>query len=230
MSGYAQFCPIALACEVVAERWTPLVLRELILTGSRRFEDIKRGVPSMSRSMLAKRLDQLESAGVIERRMVGGGSKHPQYEVTSAGHELYPVLEQLGIWGHRWVRHDLRDDQLDASYLMWNISRRIDHERVPVPRVVVLFEFEGTPAAKRRFWLIIDRPNCDVCLTNPNFPVDLTVRAPIRTISRPSSGLPSPSRRAAPHDGRARPRGRTRRVRSARSASAPHHAAPRAPT
>ena len=178
-----QFCPIALASEIVAERWTPLILRELLLFGSRRFEDVMRGVPAMSRSMLAKRLEQLARAGVIERRAVGDGkTKRPEYELTDAGRELYPVIEQLGVWGHRWLRNELRDEHLDPRYLMWLIGRRVDPARMPARRVVVLFDFEGTPMKRSRFWAILDRPNVDVCQTNPSFPVDLTVRSPLRTL------------------------------------------------
>src|SRR2546425_6430166 len=103
MRGYGQFCPIAQAAEVLTERWTPLVIREIALTGSRRFNDIQRGVPLMSSSLLTKRLRQLERAGIIERRARLDG-KGTEYHVTSAGEELAPLFAQIGIWSERWLR------------------------------------------------------------------------------------------------------------------------------
>lgn len=114
MAGYGQFCPVAVAAEVVAERWTPLVLREL-LCGSTRFNELGRGVPLMSPSLLSKRLRTLERVGIVERRRPGGAT---EYRLTEAGEELRPIIEQLGVWGQRWARGDVRPEHLDASLLM----------------------------------------------------------------------------------------------------------------
>src|SRR5690348_13536221 len=116
--GYGQFCPVALAAEVLAERWTPLVVRELLM-GSTRFNDLQRGVPRMSSALLARRLRELQFAGIVERhRSEGGGS---EYHLTPAGRELLPVIEKMGLWAQRWLRHKLVDtENLDPDLLMWD--------------------------------------------------------------------------------------------------------------
>ena len=116
MSTYGQFCPVAMASEVLTERWTPLVIREL-LCGSTRFNDLRRGVPLMSPSLLSKRLKTLERVGVIERR-VGSGAQAVEYVLTPAGEELRPIIESMGVWGQRWARADVGARQMDASLLM----------------------------------------------------------------------------------------------------------------
>ena len=181
MRHYGQFCPVAKASEIVAERWTPLVLREL-LCGSFRFNDLHRGVPLMSRTLLTRRLRELEEAGVVERRETGAGR---EYHLTPAGEELRPIIEQLGTWGHRWARKDVADD-LDPSVLMWDLRRRIDHEATPAHRVVVRFDLSGVPrdhAAKRTWWLVLEPGEVDLCLKDPGFPVDVTVAADLATLT-----------------------------------------------
>jgi DNA-binding HxlR family transcriptional regulator len=126
MSGYGQFCPVATASEVLAERWTPLVVREL-LCGSHRFNELQRGVPLMSRSLLAKRLRELERAGVIERRRSADGRGH-NYHLTEAGEELRPIIMGLGAWGQRWARSELSRADLDPRLLMWDMQRNIETE------------------------------------------------------------------------------------------------------
>ena len=182
MRGYGQFCPVAKASEIVAERWTPLVLREL-LCGSQRFNDLHRGVPLMSRTLLARRLRELEDAGVIQRREAGAG---PEYHLTPAGEELRPIIEQLGTWGHRWARKDVADD-LDPSVLMWDLRRRIDQSSIPAQRVVVRFDLAGVSrahAAQRTWWLVLEPGEVDLCLKDPGFPVDVTVAADLAALTR----------------------------------------------
>jgi len=113
MATYGQFCPVAMASEVLTERWTPLVVREL-LCRSTRFNDLRRGVPLMSPSLLSKRLKTLERVGVVERRTSGAGHT-VEYHLTSAGEELRPIVESMGVWGQRWARGDVRARHLDAS-------------------------------------------------------------------------------------------------------------------
>jgi DNA-binding HxlR family transcriptional regulator len=182
--GYGQFCPVAKASEIVAERWTPLVLREL-LCGSQRFNDLHRGVPLMSRTLLTRRLRELEDAGVIERRESSPGGS--EYRLTPAGEELRPIIEQLGAWGHRWVRRDVEGDDLDPSLLMWDVRRRIDRAALPDRRVVVRFDLRGVPrehSAQRTWWLVLDRDEVDLCLKDPGFPVDITVDADLGALTR----------------------------------------------
>jgi DNA-binding HxlR family transcriptional regulator len=188
MRGYGQFCPVAKACEVVAERWTPLVLRELFC-GSRRFNDLHRGVPLMSRSLLTRRLRELEDAGVVARRPGGQGSW--EYVLTPAGEELRPVVEQLGEWGQRWARRHTAPEDLDAGLLMWDVRRRLRKERLPERRMVVRFDLRNVPrgqAAKRTWWLVADRGDVDLCLKDPGFSIDLTVAADLAALTRVWTG------------------------------------------
>jgi DNA-binding HxlR family transcriptional regulator len=173
MRGYGQFCPVAKAAEVFAERWTPLILRELLL-GSRRFSDLERGVPRISKSLLAQRLKSLEEAGLIERHQQSGGRGH-EYVPTPAGEELYDVIVQLGIWGARWVNHEIGPQDTDPDLLVWDMHRRINLDDLPDRRIVVQFDFTGLHV--RSYWLVLRRDEVSVCMTDPGFEVDLLVTA-----------------------------------------------------
>ena len=184
MKGYGQFCPVAKAAEIIAERWTPLVLREL-LCGSRRFSDLHRGVPLMSRTLLAQRLEQLEDAGIVQRvaRRHGRGR---EYQLTSAGEELRPLIDGFGEWGQRWARAQIELDDLDAGLLMWDIHRRVNLEALPAGRVVCRFDFRRVPPTMRcprTWWLVLDRREVDLCLKDPGFPVDVVVSADLRPLT-----------------------------------------------
>lgn len=169
-----------MSAEIVAERWTLLVIRN-ILVGAHTFNEIQRGVPLMSRSLLSKRLKQLVRHGVIERRP---GKRGHEYHVTAAGEELLPLIESLGVWGQRWVRSEVDPGPLDPRLLMWDMQRRINVERLPEQRVVVQFEFTDVrrPVLKRT-WLVLDPPDVDVCYKDPGFPVDVVVRTALRTLT-----------------------------------------------
>jgi DNA-binding HxlR family transcriptional regulator len=166
MASYGQFCPIAQAAEILTERWTPIVLREL-LSGSRRFNEIQHGAPTMSASLLSKRLRTLEATGVLEHR-------DGEYRLTRAGEELRPLIEQMAVWGERWVRREVSRSDADAGLLMWAIRRSIRTGETP-DRLVLQFRFRATPRAKRCWWVVIDGPQVDLCLRDPGFGVDLTV-------------------------------------------------------
>lgn len=184
MNGHGQFCPVAVACEVFAHRWTPLILRELF-AGSTRFNEIKRGLPLISRTLLAQRLRALEDAGVVLCATPPGGG-HAEYRLTPAGAEFLPVIRGLGAWGQRWtVRFDPQN--LDAEFLMWNVRRRIATDQLPARRTVSRFEFSGLPGGYRRarvFWLITQAPEVDLCLKDPGGDVDLQVDADIESFAR----------------------------------------------
>ncbi len=185
MKGYGQFCPVAKAAEIFAERWTPLVLRELVC-GSHRFSDLHRGVPLMSRTLLAQRLQQLENAGIV-RSVARTKGRGREYSLTPAGEEFRPLIEGLGEWGQRWARTHIDADDLDPGLLMWDIHRRLNVERFPDRRVVVRFDFHGVPRVARSpntFWLILERPNVDVCLKEPGFEVDLVVDADLAALTK----------------------------------------------
>src|SRR5262249_9738905 len=123
MTEYGQFCPVALGAEIFAQRWTPLILRELLM-GGRRFSDIQRGVPRMSRNLLTRRLSSLRRSGIIEQYPAGNGHGY-EYRLTTAGHELSAVVDALGIWGYRWASKDLTDKHLDPDFLMWALRRMV---------------------------------------------------------------------------------------------------------
>lgn len=182
--GYGQFCPIAQACEVLAERWTPLVVRELLL-GSSRFNDIRRGVPLMSPSLLVKRLRSLEEAGVVER-VPGAEGRATAYRLTGAGEALRPVLELLGAWGARWTGGSLKGEDLDVSLLMWDIRRTLDGGLLTRSgrRVVVQFRFSDAPRYRSRWWLVADPDGVQLCLTDPGYEVDMLVTTDVRSLTR----------------------------------------------
>lgn len=181
MRGYGQFCPIAQAAEVLAERWTLLVVREL-LCGSHRFGDLLKGVPLMPRSVLAARLAALQEAGVVERR-TPKGTVGPSYFLTEAGKALQPLVVTLGNWGKQFVKGGIREEQLDVTLLMWDMHRRIDHSKVPAARTVLRFEFPDAPAAKRHVWLALHEGQADVCYVNPGYVTDLVVTTRVRVLT-----------------------------------------------
>jgi len=189
MKGYGQFCPIAVACETFAERWTPLILRE-ILAGGRRFNDIRQGIPLISRTLLGQRLRDLEVAGIIESAPLPRG-RGREYRPTRAAQEFSHVLERLGEWGQRWGTTQFDPQNLDLTLLMWNVRRRIAFDRLPDRRVVVRFDFRAFPPRCRGFktcWLILTRQGADVCMKDPGFDVDLVLSADAGAMARVWTG------------------------------------------
>src|SRR5690606_37682042 len=150
LGSYGQFCPVAMAAEVICSRWTMLVLREL-LCGSTRFNDLRRGVPLMSPTLLSKRLKELEKAGVI-MAVPSVQSGVSEYRLTAAGEDLRPVVMSLGFWGQRWVEYSLSLKNLDPSLLMWDMRRRLDPTPLPPRRCTINFLFPEIPSAKRSWW------------------------------------------------------------------------------
>jgi DNA-binding HxlR family transcriptional regulator len=179
MMRYGQFCPIAKAAEIVAERWTPLVVAEM-LAGSTHFSDIRRGVPLMSQTLLSKRLKELERVGVVERR--GSNPRRPEWHLTESGRALAPLIQQLGEWGLCYAQDPLQDDDLDVTILTWNIRRRVDPSVFADRRVTVKFEFTDASKSKRHWWIVNDRGSVDLCPTDPGFPVDIYITTDIRTM------------------------------------------------
>jgi DNA-binding HxlR family transcriptional regulator len=179
--GYGQFCPVAKASAIFATRWTPLVLRELLF-GSRTFNDIHRGVPLMSRALLAERLRQLERNGIVEKRTRAGDSGH-EYLLTPAGEATREIVHALGHWGHAYTSDRISVDDLDPALMLWTMRQRTNTEALPGHRVVIRFEFSGVPKSRTRFrimWLILDRSGIDVCAKDPGFRVDITVQGNIK--------------------------------------------------
>jgi DNA-binding HxlR family transcriptional regulator len=179
MTRYGQFCPIAKAAEIVAERWTPLVIHEL-LAGSTHFSDIRRGVPLMSQTLLSARLKELERAGVVQR--CASGKRGHEWRLTEAGRALAPLIQHLGEWGLQYAQDPLEEGDLDVTVLVWNIRRRVDPNVFPERRVTVCFEFTDVPKNKAQWWVVNDRDTVDLCPKDPGFPVDLYVTTDIRTM------------------------------------------------
>ena len=181
MTRYGQFCPLAKASEIVAERWTLLIIREL-LAGSTRFNDLRRGVPLMSPALLSQRLRQLVRDGIVERRRADVAGAH-DYRLTEAGLALAPAVRLLGEWGGRWVIDRLDKDDLDVTLLMWGMRRRVDPAVFGSRRVVVVFEFNDLPRSQRHWWLVNTGDEVDLCPKDPGFDVDIHVvtRLPIMT-------------------------------------------------
>ena len=185
MVSRREYCPIACGVEVLGDRWTPLIIRELMI-GARGFNEIHRGIPRASRNLLAQRLRELEDAGVVQSRPLPSG-RGREYQPTQAAEELQGVIDLLGAWGQRWVRAQYDLENLDMTMLMWNVRRRIDRRRLPARRVVVRFEFRAVPPRLRGFracWLVLERKGVDLCLKDPGFEVDLVVTADAATIAR----------------------------------------------
>jgi DNA-binding HxlR family transcriptional regulator len=179
MRGYGQFCPLAKASEVLGERWTLLIIRELAV-GSESFNDVRKGVPLMSPSLLSSRLKSLEDAGIIQRQLQNG---HIRYFLTKAGEELTPILLQLGSWGHRWVRSDLSRNELDPSLLIWDMHRNMNTDFFTVERTVIKVEFTDILSSKRFWWLVIRNGEVDVCLKDPGYEIDLTLSSDLQTLT-----------------------------------------------
>ena len=180
MKGYGQFCPVAKATEVLGEKWTPLIIREL-LSAEQSFNTLRKGVPLMSPTLLSSRLKTLEAAGIIDRQKTDRGV---MYSLTPAGGDLRPIVEQLGVWGQRWVRSDMSKKDLDPSLLMWDMHRRIDTSYFQEGRTVLRFEYVDYPSKMRLWWLVIDDEGVDICLKDPGYEVDLFVQAQLKTMTQ----------------------------------------------
>ena len=183
---YGQFCPVALASEVLAERWTFLVIREL-LAGARRFNEIRRGVPRLSATLLKQRLQTLEAEGIVERGRSARRSA-AGYELTAAGHALKPVIAAVGSWGQRWAR-DIEARDLDPGWLVWAMHRRLNTAVMPPGRTVIEFEFVDGPASARRFWLVHREGAVDVCIKDPGYEPDIRIGTPLRLWAEVWRGL-----------------------------------------
>lgn len=180
MKSYGQFCPVATASEVIGERWTPLVIREII-SGCQTFNEIRMGVTRISPTLLSSRLKTLEKAGVIERVTDGNNVR---YKLTQAGEELKPVIMALGVWGQRWARSDMSRSHLDPGYLMWDIRRRIDTRYFPKHRKVLMFEFTNYSGKQRRWWLVVNNDEVDLCRTDPGYDTDLLIRSDLKALTQ----------------------------------------------
>lgn len=178
MSEYSQFCPIAKAMELLDERWTLLIVREL-LSGSQHFNEIRSGNPRISTSLLAKRLRTLQRYELVQREVDDRGVT---YSLTPAGQELFPIVEAIGVWGTRWAA-DLGDGDLDPQVLLWDVHYNIDQDLLPQGRTVVHFVFPGADRGQQDWWLVLTAAEADVCQVDPGHEVDVTVTADLRALT-----------------------------------------------
>ena len=181
-AGYNQFCPVAKACELLEPRWTLLILCEM-WSGSTRFNDIGRGVPGMSPTLLSRRLKEMEAGGLIVRREPETDG-FPHYYTTEMAQKLEPIVHALGRWAHENIDSEVSLQNLDSRLLMWNIRRKVDLSLFPARRSVVQFIFPDQNAQMGNYWLIA-RPGCeaDLCISDPGFEVDLFVESDLKTLT-----------------------------------------------
>lgn len=180
MRSYREYCPIARASEIVAERWTPLVIRNL-LHGCTTFSEIARGVPTMSRSLLIKRLKELERAGVVRKTAAPRG--RTTYGLTDAGRDLAGVIDALGTWGQRWL--EVTTEHSDPGFALWAwATYYVDTSVLPDRRVVVEFTFPQEPPTNRRYWLLVEGTTVELCYSHPGGEPDLLVDADSEAFTR----------------------------------------------
>jgi DNA-binding HxlR family transcriptional regulator len=182
MIHYGQYCPIAKALELLGERWTLLVVRELLMGGGR-FNDLRRGVPLMAPSVLSERLKSLIEHGLIVREKMPDTHSY-EYHLTAAAEELRPLLMQLGNWGQRWSRSKMAADDLDASLLMWDIRRCVQIDKLPRTPAVIFFEFPDAKKGMKQWWLVVQEGAVTLCLEDHGQDVDLTIDTSLRTMTQ----------------------------------------------
>jgi DNA-binding HxlR family transcriptional regulator len=187
---------VARGAEILCERWTPLVLREL-LCGSRRFNDLHRGVPRMSSSLLAQRLRRLEEFGVVQRSALGNVW---DYSLTPAGEDLRPIIMALGHWGAQWVGSRLRKDELDPGFLMWDVRRFVRIAEFPPEPVVINFQFRDARAGERHWWLVVEDGAADLCRDDPGRDVTVLVDATVRALTEVWTGDRTPEQVIQSHE------------------------------
>jgi DNA-binding HxlR family transcriptional regulator len=179
--SYGQFCPVAMAAEIICSRWTALVLREL-LCGTTRFNDLRRGVPLMSPTLLSKRLKELAEAGVIAVTPTGQRGV-VEYRLTKAGEDLRGVVMSLGVWGQRWIESSLSLKNLDPSLLMWDMRRSLLLSWFPERKCTVKFTYPELGTGRKSWWIVVDGGRAELCSVDPGYEVDLYVRAVLRNMT-----------------------------------------------
>lgn len=175
--SYGQYCPVAKAAEILGDRWTVMIVREL-LTGASGFNEIQRGLPGISRSVLSQRLRMLERAEIL-KRSVGPGGKTLGYSLTEAGRDLMPVIQGLGDWGATWAFTDPQPDELDPDLLIVWMARGVIRDKLSIDRTVVQFDF-GDP--HKRYWMVLEPSEVSVCVQHPGLDVDLVAKVDTGTL------------------------------------------------
>lgn len=180
MRTYGQYCPIARTSELLAERWTPILIRNL-LAGCRTFGDLMAGAPGISRALLTQRLDILERQGIITKTTTSTGRTRIFYDLTAKGQELKAVTDAMGAWGARWL--ELEPHHTDPIYVLWATSKLADLDLLPPTGLIVRFAIRDA-APTHSFWMVLRRPTAEVCSTYPGKDEDLTVTSDSETIAR----------------------------------------------
>lgn len=183
MKSYGQFCPVAKAAEIISERWTLLILRELLM-GSVRFSDLRRGLGTISPSVLTQRLHALEDHGIVVRKGSRRPSDRPEYHLTEAGRAMLPIIEAAGVWGYRWLRETLGKEDLDVDLLMLDMSRRIRTDRMRYPDAVIEVHFTDVEPAYRYWWLVVQNRVVDLCYDNPGRTPDIKLASTLSTMTQ----------------------------------------------
>ncbi|MEQ8675909.1 MAG: helix-turn-helix domain-containing protein [Aggregatilineales bacterium] len=178
MYKYGQYCPVAQALELIGDRWTLLIIRDM-LTDTRHFNDLVRGLPGISRALLAKRLKQLEEADIVEKRVNETGRQTTAYHLTQSGQELNGVITALMLWGADWAFSDPTMEQLDPLLLMWWIHNRVRTEQLPQERITIQFDFYGAETAT--YWLVLTQKDATICLTDPGYEINVLITADLAT-------------------------------------------------
>jgi DNA-binding HxlR family transcriptional regulator len=179
MRSYGQYCPIARTSELFAERWTPILIRNL-LAGCRTFGELMEGAPGISKALLAQRLELLEDHGIIVKETGEHGRSRCLYSLTEKGRELKAITDAMGEWGAKWL--ELEPHHLDAGYVLWATCKLVDPDRLPAAGLIVRVELSDEP--KRRFWMVLRRPRPEVCSSYLGWPEDLVVRSDGETLAR----------------------------------------------
>lgn len=177
MWSYGQYCPLAHALEILGDRWTLLIVRDL-MKGIRHFNELERGLPGISRGLLSKRLRQLAQAGLVEKRETSG-RQSTEYHLTPAGVALEDSIRTLWAWGREWVFHEPTLQELDSSLLMWRLFKEVDTTQLPDKRVVIQFSFYGAESCA--YWLVLKPDDVSLCLTDPGFELDILIYADLVT-------------------------------------------------
>jgi DNA-binding HxlR family transcriptional regulator len=178
MAGYGQYCPVAHALDILGDRWTLLIIRDLML-GVHHFNDLERGLPGISRGLLSKRLQQLQANEIIEKRVIPSGRQSTEYHLTQAGYDLEEIVFSLLTWGTKWAFDEPKPEELDPVLLMWWLHRNVNTAQLPEERVVAQFDFYGAEAMS--FWLLLSRQDVTLCITDPGFEINLLVTADLAT-------------------------------------------------
>jgi len=175
MSKYGQFCPVARSLDILGDRWTLLIIREMLI-GMTHFNDIERGLPGISRALLAQRLRQLQKAGLVQKRTNDAARQSTEYALTEAGRELQSVIDALMMWGEAWAFSEPTPEELDPVLLMWRLRNDVQRSKLPPDRVAIQYHFR-VPRKTGNFWLILTTADVTLCLTDPGYTIDVLVTA-----------------------------------------------------